>query len=157
MASKNLQTSEKNVSPLSNYRSEMNDFFDRFVKEIFPDRDQSNFMPKIEVQDNENNYLVSAELPGIKEEDLDISFENETLILQGEKKNETKREGKGYYRSEMSYGSFYRAIPLARDVNPDKISATFTNGILKVKIDKNLSPTSKGKKIEINKNESTKH
>ena len=157
MVSKNLQTSDKNLSPLSTYRNEMNEFFDRFVKEIFPDRSQNNFMPKIEVRDNENNYLICAELPGMKEEDIDISFDDDTLILQGERRNEDKREGKGYFRSEISYGSFYRAIPLARDVNPDKISATFENGMLNVSIEKNQSPSARGKKIQINKKESIKH
>jgi len=157
MVSKNLQTSDKNLSPLSNYRNEMNEFFDRFVKEIFPDRSQNNFMPKIEVQDNENNYLICAELPGMKEDDIDISFDEDTLILQGERKNESKKESKGYFRSEISYGSFYRAIPLARDVNAEKISATFEDGMLKVLIEKNQSSGAKGKKIEINKKESIKH
>lgn len=156
MAFKNTPANiERNQNPLASFQNEMNSFFDRFMKEFLPERGQDHFMPRVEVQDSGNSYLVSAELPGIKEQDLDISFDNNTLILQGEKKQESKKEGKGYYRSEISYGSFYRAIPLASDVNPEKISANLDNGILKVEIQKNLETASKAKKIQIGSQ--TKH
>jgi HSP20 family protein len=158
MGSKNITTrNEKNTNPLSNFHGEMNDFFDRFVKEIFPDKEQSNFIPKIEVKDEENQYIVSAEIPGMKEEDIDISFEDNTLILQGEKQNESKREGKGYYRSEMSYGSFYRAIPMSKDINSDTISATYDKGVLSVTFEKNPESNRKSKKISIGSKNSHKH
>lgn len=148
MASKNtLSNIEKN--PLAGFHHEMNNFFDKFLKEFLPERSQDNFTPRIEVQDVGNNYLVSAEIPGMNEKDIEVSFENNTLIIQGEKKNETKRERKGFYRSEISYGSFYRAIPLSTDVNLERIQAQYDQGVLKIEIEKNIDATSKGKRIEI--------
>lgn len=152
MAFKNLNLpTERTGSPLVSFRNEMNDFFDRFAREIFPDTDSGNFMPRVELKDNGTSYTLSAELPGLKEEDINVSLEDNALILQGERKNETKKEGKGFYRSEFSYGSFYRAIPLASDVNAETVEASYDNGVLKVTMDKVPEIENKSKKIPITK------
>lgn len=165
MASRNLPTerSERGLNPLASFRHEMNDFFDRFAREIFPG-EQTSFMPKLEVRDAGAKYELLAELPGMKEEDINISLKENMLILEGEKKSESKREGKGFYRSEISYGSFYRAVPLATDVDPESVSATYKDGILRISLDKVAEVETKTKKISINKsagatdkNASTKH
>lgn len=152
MASRNLPTerNERLGNPLASFRNEMNEFFDRFAREIFPS-DQTSFMPKLEVRDIGSRYELSAELPGMKEEDINISLKDNMLILEGEKRNESKREGKGYFRSEISYGSFYRAIPLASDVNADSVAATYRDGVLRISLEKTAEVESKAKKITINK------
>ncbi len=156
MVSKNVTTNtDKSTNPLAGFHHEMNSFFDRFLKEFIPERGQNHFTPRIEVQDAGLNYLISAELPGMNEQDMDISIENNTLIIQGEKKKENKREGKGFFRSEISYGSFYRAIPLAGDVNPEKISAYYDQGVLKIEVEKNQESTSRGKRITIQQKNKT--
>lgn len=156
MASRNLPTerSERSGNPLVSFRNEMNDFFDRFAREIFPS-EQTSFMPKLEVRDTGSKYELLAELPGMKEEDINISLKDNMLILEGEKKHESKREGKGFYRSEISYGSFYRAIPLASDVNADNVAASYRDGILRISLDKTAEVESKAKRITINKSGET--
>ncbi|WP_408097779.1 Hsp20/alpha crystallin family protein [Peredibacter sp. HCB2-198] len=156
MASRNLPTerTERGLNPFASFRNEMNDFFDRFAREIFPS-DQSSFMPKLEVRDAGSKYELSAELPGMKEDDINISLKDNMLVIEGEKKNENKKEGKGFYRSEISYGSFYRAIPLAADVNPDTVSATYKDGVLRISLDKTAEVESKTKRIAINKTGTT--
>lgn len=152
MAFKNLNLpSEKTFSPLVSFRNEMNEFFDRFAREIFPDSEAGSFMPRVELRDNGKTYTLSAELPGLKENEINISLQDNTLILEGERKNEYKKEGKGYYRSEFSYGSFYRAIPLASDVNAESVNASYQNGVLTVNIEKVAEVESKAKKITINR------
>lgn len=152
MAFRNLNLpTDKSFAPLSSFRTEMNDFFDRFARELFPESEQGNFMPRVELKDNGNNFSLSAELPGMKEDDINISFSDNTLILEGERRNESKKESKGFYRSEFSYGSFYRAIPLPANVNADSINASYDNGVLTVTLDKLAETESKAKKIPIGK------
>lgn len=160
MASKNTQLSERTSHPLTSFKNEMNEFFDRFTKEIFPSGETSGFMPKVELKDNGQNYQLCAELPGLKEEDINVTLKDNTLIIEGEKRNESKREGKGFFRSEISYGSFYRAIPLASDVNPESVTATYKDGVLKVTLEKSPEDQSRAKKITINRSkqgQETKH
>lgn len=144
--------SERTTNPLVSFRNEMNEFFDRFTREFFTDSERDSFIPRVEVRDTGSSYILSAELPGLKEDDIDISLRDNTLVIEGEKKNESKKEGKGFYRSEFSYGSFYRAIPLASDVNAESVSATYKDGLLKITLDKVAeAESSKTKKISISK------
>lgn len=154
MALKNTPVeSNKSTNPFTSFHHEMNDFFDRFVKELFPEKNQGQFMPRIELKDAGTRFQICAELPGMKESDIDISLKDRTLIIQGEKKNEQKQEGKGYFRSEISYGSFYRAIPLPGDIDQDKVHATYQDGILRIDIEKQTDAEGNVKKISIG----TKH
>ena len=154
MNTKNTLPSERASHPLASFRNDMNEFFDRFTREIFPES-RDNFIPRVEVRDNGASYVLSAELPGLKLEDINVTLKDNTLILEGEKRNETKREGKGFYRSEFSYGSFYRAIPLASDVNADTVEASYEDGVLKITLDKIAETESKSRKITINKGSNT--
>lgn len=149
-------TTSRGSNPLLNFRDEMENFFDRFSRELSLS-DESNFLPRVEVRDNGKNFLVSAELPGMTEKDINLSLDNNTLIIEGERKNESKVEEKDYYRSEFSYGSFYRAIPLSSEVNPDKVMANYENGVLKVTLDKVAESKVKTKKIEIGKGKGLTH
>jgi HSP20 family protein len=78
--------------------------------------------------------LVSAELPGLKKEDIKVQVSDDALILEGERKQEKEEKREGYYHSERSYGRFYRSIPLPEGATLDKASAEFINGILEVSI-----------------------
>jgi HSP20 family protein len=102
--------------------------------------------PAIEVKQEGGKFLVSAELPGLKKEDVKVQVTGDALILEGERKQEKEEKREGYYRSERSYGRFYRSIPLPEGANLDKASAEFTNGVLEVAIP---VPESKQKPREI--------
>ena len=92
--------------------------------------------PAVEVFEKEDKYIVKAELPGVKEEDMDVSVEGETLTIKGEKKSESEIKEDDYYRCERSYGSFYRSIALPATVDAKKIEASFEDGVLEVIIPK---------------------
>ncbi len=127
----------RNSNPIVSWQKEMNRLFDEFNKDLelkLPDFE--NFEPKVEVKEKDREYIVKAEIPGIPEKDLHVTLRDNCLILDGEKKNEEEREGKGFYHSEFSYGSFYRAIPLEEEVDPNKVNASYKNGILKVHVGK---------------------
>ena len=93
-------------------------------------------MPAVDVFEKADKFVVKAELPGIKEEDIHVSVVGDTLSIRGEKKTETEVKEEDYYRSECSYGSFYRSIRVPSNVNADKISASFEDGVLDVALPK---------------------
>ena len=94
------------------------------------------WMPAVDVFEKADKFVVKAELPGIKEEDIHVSVVGDTLSIRGEKKTETEVKEEDYYRSECSYGSFYRSIRVPSNVNADKISASFEDGVLDVALPK---------------------
>jgi HSP20 family protein len=106
-------------------------------------------MPAIDVTETGNEIQITAELPGLERKDVDILLEDDILTIRGEKKVESKEEdkSKNYHVSERSYGAFYRVIQLPPGVDPGKIQATMSKGVLKVTIPKpaGVQP----KKIEV--------
>lgn len=98
--------------------------------------EERGWMPAVDVFEKADKFVVKAELPGIKEEDIHVSVVGDTLSIRGEKKTETEVKEEDYYRSERSYGSFYRSIPIPSNVNADKISASFEDGVLEVALPK---------------------
>jgi HSP20 family protein len=93
-----------------------------------------DWMPAIEVKEAGGNLVVTAELPGIKTEDVKVEVTDEALTIQGERKQEKKEEKEGVYRCERSYGRFYRSIPLPDRAKTDQIKAEMNNGILEIKV-----------------------
>ncbi|HJZ66801.1 MAG TPA: Hsp20/alpha crystallin family protein [Blastocatellia bacterium] len=107
---------------------------------------ESGWSPPIEVLERDNNLIVRAELPGCNKEDIKVELTDEGLLIQGERKQEHEEKQEGYYRSERSYGNFYRLIPLPSEVKEDQINAKFNNGILEVTV---LIPESARNRREI--------
>lgn len=92
------------------------------------------WVPAVEVIQREGNLVVRAELPGLNKEDVKLELTDEGLVIQGERKQEHEETGEGFYRSERSYGRFYRVIPLPEEIEPEQVRAQFNNGVLEVTI-----------------------
>ena len=90
--------------------------------------------PQIEVKEEKGQFMVKADLPGLKKEDIDIELTENALVISGERNQETKKEDEAFFRSERNYGSFYRSIPLPRGFNAEKAHAAFHNGVLEVTV-----------------------
>ncbi len=103
--------------------------------------------PNIEVYDKGDKLVVRAEVPGIKKDDLDISVSGDMLMVSGERKTQSEVKEEDYFRSELSYGKFARSIELPATVDPDRIEATYDNGILEITMNK--TEEAKPRKIEI--------
>ncbi len=106
-----------------------------------------SLMPNIDVTENDKEIEVSAELPGLERKDVDISIEDGTLTIRGEKKLEEEKKDQNYHLTERSYGSFYRELLLPRGVDPSSVRATMSKGVLKVTIPRPAH--SETKKIEV--------
>jgi HSP20 family protein len=123
-------------------------FDDLFGRSLWrPPLEERGWMPAVDVFEKEDKFVVKAELPGIKENDIHVSVIGDTLSIKGEKKTETEVKEEDYYRSERSYGSFYRSIPLPSNVDAGRIEASFEDGVLEVALPK--SAKVKPKKIAV--------
>lgn len=92
----------------------------------------ASWAPQVEVIERDNQLIVRADLPGMSKDDLQVDIDDNSLVIRGERKTEHEENEEGYYRSERSYGSFYRQIPLPGGVNTEDATAEFRNGVLEV-------------------------
>lgn len=140
-------------NPIAALQHEMNQAFDGFWKRFGSPSGWSPFgdesAPKSDVVETEAAIEVSVELPGMKEEDIEVSLTDTALTIKGEKQIEKKEEKTGYYLSERRYGSFYRSIPLPGGVDSDKVEASFKNGVLTVTLPKTAEAVERTKKIAV--------
>ena len=88
--------------------------------------------PQVEVLERDNQLVIRADLPGMTKDDINVDIDDNSLVLRGERKTEREENEEGYYRSERSYGSFYRRIPLPTGVNAEDAKANFHNGVLEI-------------------------
>lgn len=144
-------------TPMLAIQNEMNRMFDQFFTDDFPfstrlvARPAMDFLPKLDISETETEYKVTAELPGMQEKDIQIRLEKDNLVLSGEKKSETEEKEKTYHRVERSYGSFERVIPFDTQLDEDKVSAVFKNGVLTITLPKAGDAIRKSRQIEIKK------
>ncbi len=122
------------------------DIMDEFFNDVVNDR-RGNFVPSIDISETENQFLITAELPGMNKDDITISLENGRLAISGERSFENEEKGKTFHRVETKYGSFERSFQLPDNVDEQSISATYENGLLNINIDKSEDKVKK--QIEI--------
>jgi HSP20 family protein len=107
----------------------------------------STWTPSVDIYETENEIVLTAEVPGIDEKDIDIKIENNTLSLQGERKFEKETKEENYHRIERSYGSFFRSFTIPHNVDQDKIEAEHESGVLRILMPK--KPETKPKKVKV--------
>jgi HSP20 family protein len=108
---------------------------------------EKEWLPAFEMFEKEDKFVVKAELPGMKQEDVDISVTDSMLSVKGEKRSEREAKEEDYYFSERSYGSFLRSIDLPSNVDTEKIEASFDDGVLVIDLPK--IPEAKPKKVTV--------
>jgi HSP20 family protein len=109
----------------------------------------SEWSPLVDITEDDKEYLIKAELPEIKKEDLKVSVENGILSIRGERKKEVEEKGKRYHRVERAYGAFTRSFSLPDDADVSKVNAEFKNGILNVHIGKSESARPKSIDVKV--------
>ena len=155
------------VQHLFGLRQEIDHLFDDFFRSFrFPRfgrgtfdiepfrRFESSFgvsVPHVDVTESEDEFEITAELPGMDEQDIDITLSEGVLTLKGEKKEETEKRDKkrDYYVMERSYGTFQRSLTLPVDINEAKTKATFKNGVLTVTLPKKVAAKKEERKVPI--------
>lgn len=154
---RSLATRSDFTSPVVNLHREVNRLFD----DVFRSFDGSRLWggrgawPSVDVEETDNEYQVTAELPGLEERDVEVLLQDGLLTVRGEKKLETESRNRSY--SERFYGRFERQIALDRDVDESAVKATFRNGVLTVKVPKNARGMERTKRIPINSERERAH
>ncbi|MGM0578085.1 MAG: Hsp20/alpha crystallin family protein [Myxococcota bacterium] len=109
----------------------------------------AQWMPTVDISETPEDYVVTAELPGIDKEDIDLSLDNGILTLRGERRDEHEEKSERVHRVERSYGRFVRSFRLPDNVDPDAVRADYDNGVLTVNIGKKEIRGPEAKRIEI--------
>lgn len=130
-------------------QSDINRLFDAFMSPFERTEMKNSVSPRLDIAELKDKYEIKAELPGMDENDINLSVEDGLLTISGEKKAETEEKDKGYYLRECSYGSFSRTVRLPDNIADDKISAQFKKGVLIVDMPKTQQQQSKARKIAI--------
>lgn len=140
-------------TPLGWLRTEIDRLFDDFGR---PARNLFNFgasalgpIPALEMTEKDKAYRVTVELPGLKEDEVEVSVADGVLTVSGEKREESERKDEGVLISERRYGSFRRQLSLPSDVDPKAIKADFDKGLLTVTLPKDASAAERTRKIPI--------
>jgi HSP20 family protein len=132
-------------------RTEMDRLFDNFtgrfgMTPFLPSRFETSFSvpsPAVDITEKEGEFLVTAEVPGMAEKEIQVSVAGDTLTIKGEKRQEREEKGENRYLSERSYGQFQRAFTLPDNVDREKIAASFANGVLTVTLPKSAKAAPK--------------
>ncbi|KPK67267.1 hypothetical protein AMJ87_13620 [candidate division WOR_3 bacterium SM23_60] len=130
----------------------LRDDMDRLFKSFFGQASEERegfWAPIVDIEEDNENILVNAELPGMKRDDIKVSVHGNTLSISGERKHEAETKDKTLHRIERSYGKFVRTISLPTDVKADKIKATYKDGVLTVSLPKPESAKPKQIDVEI--------
>ncbi|OLD66108.1 MAG: hypothetical protein AUI52_05255 [Acidobacteria bacterium 13_1_40CM_2_68_10] len=120
---------------------------DPFARLMTPAETVGGWFPPVDIHEEPDRIILRAELPGINRDDIDVSIENGTLTLRGEKKQEEAIESENAYRLERFYGSFARSFVLPAAIDPDHIKASYKDGVLEVVVPK--AEEAKPKKIKV--------
>jgi HSP20 family protein len=141
------------IEPLSRLRSEVDRLFDDFPFRL-PSMPFSGLMPAapaVEMKETAKSYKITAELPGMEPEDVEVSFEDGMLRIAGEKKEEREENERGYRLSERRYGAFERVVQLPAAADRDGIKAKFKNGVLTVTVQKDGKAERQPRRIAVEK------
>lgn len=134
---------------LTGFRREMDRLFDRFLED-WPFRvgaDGTQWAPTVDVSETTKELIVKAELPGMDPKEIDVSVRGDVLTLRGERKKEEEKKGENFRRLERRYGAFTRSIRLPAEVDANKVSAEYKDGVLKISLPKTKEASEK--KIEV--------
>jgi HSP20 family protein len=112
-----------------------------------------NFVPPVDVYEDEHNLVLKLEVPGVEEKDLNVSVENSTLTIQGERKFEKEEKEENFHRIERRYGSFLRTFKLPNTVDAENVEANYEKGILKITLAKRAE--AKPRQIKVGSTEKT--
>ncbi len=110
---------------------------------------QGLWSPRVEAFQKGDRFIVRAELPGLKKDDVQVDMTEDAITIHGERHEEHEHEKGGYYRSERQYGEFYRSVPLPEGVITESAQASFNNGVLEISMQASPAEANRGRRLEI--------
>lgn len=140
-----------NEQPFASMRRDMDALINEMVGGGAPRAFEAmeRVFPRVNVSENPESYRVTAELPGMDEKDVQVSFDGNLLLIGGKKADEKEEKGREWYRRERLCGEFQRAIELPATIDPSKTSATFAKGVLTVDVPKRAEAKVNRRNVEV--------
>ena len=126
--------------------------FQDTVNRLFAEPNGRPWVPPVDIKETEHEWILTADIPGLKFEDIDVQLENGALTVRGERKFEAKEEKSGYHRVERSYGAFQRVFDVPDTVEVEGVKADYKNGVLTVVLPKKEIAKPKQIKVQVNSN-----
>jgi HSP20 family protein len=105
--------------------------------------------PQVEIFERDNELVLRADLPGLTKDDVNVEIANDGITIEGERRHEHEEKGEGYFRSERSYGKFYRRIPMPEGAKAEDANASFSNGVLEIAVPLAKQEERKRRRLEI--------
>ena len=142
-----LRTPFEDVAGL---QKRLNAIFNDFVG---PDTSSASFVPAVDVYEDPEKLVLKLEIPGVKQDDMDIRLENQTLVIRGERKFESSEKAENFHRIERRFGSFVRSFTLPQTVDAESVTATMDAGVLTLSLAKKAEAQPKQIKVQMGGNE----
>ena len=150
----NLPIFRSRSTDIANNRSNIENIFEEFFNDfnrlsspLLSETMRANLLPRLNISETDSKYFIEAELPGVKQNDVELKLDNNILIIKGKAEESTENKERNYFMRERYHGSFQRSLKLPNNINEDDINATFKDGILNIEITKKLENSTK--KIEV--------
>ena len=134
---------------LANFPTNFRHFEDAVSRWLNEPRGERPWSPAVDILETENDIVLKADLPDVKQEDIEVRVENYTLTLKGHRKFEKEESAKGYHRIERSYGTFMRSFAVPETVDSERVQAAYKNGVLTVTLAKKEAAKPRQVKVEV--------
>lgn len=140
--------------PLHSLQQQIDRMVDQAMRNIpslpeWGDAMTQTLRPHLDIKEAANEYTISLEVPGVNKEDVNVEVRNDTIVISGEKKQESEKKDEKFHRVERSYGSFRRTLALPEDAKGDEIKASFKDGVLNLRIPRDKGASKEAKRITI--------
>ena len=137
------------IPTFANEMREMNQLMNRWFRNDAADITAADWMPKVDIEEDDKAYTIKAEIPEVNRKDVKIAVDNGMLTLIGERRHQKEEKSKKFHRVERSYGSFLRSFAVPSDVDESKIKASFADGMLYVVMPKGAEPKKHVREIPV--------
>jgi HSP20 family protein len=136
-----------NRQNIENIEEFFNDF-NRPTSSLLSETMRTSLLPRLNISETDNKYFIEAELPGLKQSDLELKLDNNILVIKGKTEESKESKERNYFMRERYYGSFQRSLTLPNNINENDITANFKDGILNIEITKKLENSTKSIEVK---------
>ena len=151
----NLPIFRSRSTDIANNRSNIENIFEEFFNDfnrptssLLSETVRASLLPKLNISETDNKYFIEAELPGVKQSDLELKLDNNILVIKGKTEESKESKERNYFMRERYYGSFQRSLTLPNNINENDITANFKDGILNIEITKKLENSTKSIEVK---------
>jgi HSP20 family protein len=151
----NLPIFRSRFTDIANNRQNIENIFEEFFNDfnrptssLLSETVRASLLPKLNISETDNKYFIEAELPGVKQSDLELKLDNNILVIKGKTEESKESKERNYFMRERYYGSFQRSLTLPNNINENDITANFKDGILNIEITKKLENSTKSIEVK---------